>query len=189
MRSPLGSQRGRLFSGCSVIRSSCHGSRERSCPNKAPEHPRLPRPGAPPSRALPFSPLLRGSGGSASLRPAGVGRSAGGRAVPDSLGLRPTPMRGCRLPPPACRPGSCREPPGEGGRGPNPRQKDGRGGGGRRGPHRLLPPTPAGRRGREGRSHPPADSRPRAHLLEEKRGSGLVPYHPVAEALFRMVSW
>lgn len=28
-----------------------------------------------------------------------------------------------------------------------------------------------------------------AHLLVEKRGSGLVPYHPVAEALFRMVSW
>lgn len=58
-----------------------------------------------------------------------------------------------------------------------------------RGPHRLLPPTPAGQRGREGRSHPPADTRLRAHLLEEKRGSGLVPYHPVAEALFRMVSW
>lgn len=45
-RSPLCSQRGRLFSGCSVIRSSCHGSRERGRPNKAPAHPRLPRPGA-----------------------------------------------------------------------------------------------------------------------------------------------
>lgn len=36
---------------------------------------------------------------------------------------------------------------------------------------------------------PPPATQPRDDLLEEKRGSGLVPYHPVAEALFRMVSW
>lgn len=33
----------------------------------------------------------------------------------------------------------------------------------------------------------PAVGRP--HLLAGKRGSGLAPYHPGPEALFRMVSW
>lgn len=149
-----------------------------------------PAAGVPPSRALPFPPLLRGSSGSsgsASLSPAGIGRSAGGRAVPGSLRLYPTPMLCCRLPSSLLPP---REQPRialRGGTGPDPpieERTERRGMSGVR--TDFCPRRP---RGREGRSHPPADSRPRAHLLEEKRGSGLVPYHPVAEALFRMVSW
>lgn len=53
-----------------------------------------------------------------------------------------------------------------------------------------TPPVPSAR-GVSGqlRGKPPSATQPRADLLEEKRGSGLVPYHPVAEALFLMVSW
>lgn len=44
----------------------------------------------------------------------------------------------------------------------------------------LSPRLPYSARG-------PAVGRP--HLLAGKRGSGLAPYHPGPEALFRMVSW
>lgn len=59
-------------------------------------------------------------------------------------------------------------------------------------PCRGAPGARCPRCGGAGPRSPPAGhpaTQSQADLLEEKRGSGLVPYHPVAEALFRMVSW